>query len=1206
MMTGKSMCAEFVHLHVHTKYSMLDGAIRIEDMLTRCQEWGMDSVAVTDHGAMFGALEFYVKARQKGIKPIIGCEFYLAPGDMHRREQEGGNSHLVVLAMNNTGYHNLLRLASIAQLEGFYYKPRLDWPTLYRHQEGLIVLTACLHGDIPWRITHNDMPGARQRARELQEVFGDRLYLELQENGLPEQTIANQGMMLLAEELGIKLVATNDCHYLNERDAQAHEILLCIQSNKTINDPKRFRFSTRELFFKSPGEMISRFSACPQAIANTLEVAERCHIELDLTSHHFPLFPVPEGETLETTFEQGCRQGLEDRLAVLAEQGKLGKATEHAYRHQLDLEIDIIQRMGFAGYFLIVADFINWAKGQDIPVGPGRGSGAGSLAAYCLRITDIDPIRHGLLFERFLNIERRSMPDFDIDFCKIRREEVIEYVKEKYGRDDRVAQIVAFGSMKARAVLRDVGRALDIPLPEVDRLAKLVPAELKMTINKALKQEPLLKEAMEQREEYRRLLDTAMVLEGLSRHKTIHAAGIVISPGPMTDYLPLCRGPGGEVLTQFDMKYTEMTGLIKFDFLGLKTLTVIDHAIKRIAHDLDITIDLARLRDDDTRTYDLLSSGEGLGIFQVESDGMRNLLKRMKPEQFSDLIALVALYRPGPLGNGMVDTFVETKHGRQPASYLLPQLKPILEETYGVILYQEQVMQIAKVLAGYSLGEADILRRAMGKKKPEEMEQQRGKFMTGAMKNGIAEAMADKIFNQMATFAEYGFNKSHSAAYALLAYQTAYLKAHYPAQYMSALLSCDMDNTDKVVASIDECRKLGLEVLPPDINASEQDFTVKKKGIRFGLEAVKNVGHAALDNIIEERKTNGAFDTFFDFCQRIDGSRVNRKVIESLIKVGAFDSLGARRAQLMQGLDQALERARATQRDRQGGQLSLFSLTSPTASQASSFAPLELPDVPEWEALELLEYEQETIGFFLSGHPLDEVKEDLAQACDCRIADLPSRRAGSVLRLGGLILKFRHHRSKKGQPMAFATLEDQSGKLELVIFPQAYERCAQLLGTDQPLVVLGTLQHDEVKGRDATGTDGHETAESQEPQKARLKFLVETIEPLAEALQNAAAYLQVTLRASQVGRQVLQELRELLRYHPGTCPLRLTMHFDGMGEVDLEAPSDLAVRPGREVRLAVNRLLGYRACLCRMKPSQLPERPGGRRSSWQVSKPGTS
>ncbi|OQX12648.1 MAG: DNA polymerase III subunit alpha [Desulfobulbaceae bacterium A2] len=1193
------MSSDFVHLHVHTQYSMLDGAIRIDDMLERCREWGMETVAVTDHGAMFGALEFYVKARKKGIKPIIGCEFYVAPGDMRRRESEGGNSHLVVLAMNNAGYHNLLRLASIAQLEGFYYKPRIDWPTLYLHQEGLLVLTACVHGDIPWRITHNDMAGARRRALELQEVFGDRLYFELQENGLPEQTVINQGLLALAEELGIKPVATNDCHYLNETDAQAHEILLCIQSNKTINDPKRFKFSTKELFFKSPEEMIRRFAACPQAIANTLEVAARCQLDIDLSSHHFPLFPVPAGETLDSSFEQQCLQGLEERLPALAADKHFTEATEQRYRQQLELEIGIIQRMGFSGYFLIVADFINWAKSQKIPVGPGRGSGAGSLAAYCLRITDIDPIRHGLLFERFLNVERKSMPDFDVDFCKKRREEVIEYVKEKYGRDEQVAQIVAFGSMKARAVLRDVGRALDIPLAEVDRLAKLVPDELKITIKKALEQEPNLKQAME-REDYRRLLETAMVLEGLTRHKTIHAAGIVISPGPMTDYLPLCKGPGGEVLTQYDMKYTEMTGLIKFDFLGLKTLTVIDHALRHIAEDLGITIDLSQLPDNDPKTYDLLSSGEGLGIFQVESEGMRNLLVRMKPAQFSDLVALVALYRPGPLGNGMVDTFVDTKQGHKPASYLLPQLKPILEETYGGIIYQEQVMQIAKVLAGYSLGEADILRRAMGKKKPEEMEQQRGKFMSGAMRNGIPEKTAHEIFEQMAKFAEYGFNKSHSAAYALITYQTAYLKAHYRAQYMCALLSCDMDNTDKVVLYIDECRRQGIEVLPPDINASGHDFTVGDDRIRFGLAAVKNVGHAALDNIIEERSTAGPFDSFFDFCQRIDGSRVNRKVIESLIKVGAFDSLGGRRSQLMQVLDQALERAKVTQRARQGGQLSLFAM-SQANPQETSFNALELPDVPEWQALELLTYEQETIGFFLSGHPLDEVSEDLAQTCDCRIADLARRRPGSVLHLGGLILQFRRHKSKKGQAMAFATLEDQTGKIDLVIFPQSFERCGHLLGSDQPLVVLGTLQQDEQLHQKVVPVEGADASPDQ-----KLKLLVESIEPLTEALQNGTDYVQVVLRAERTDRRLLQDLREMLRYHPGTCPLRLTLHFDGLGEVDIEAPHELSVRPGREIRHAVNNLLGHRACVCRMKPSHIPEKNGGRKYPRQLGRPANS
>ncbi len=690
----------------------------------------MDAVAVTDHGAMYGALEFYEKAKKAGIKPLVGCEFYLAENGMEIHDRTAGhNFHLVALAMNATGYANLMKLASLAQTKGFYYRPRIDWPTLYQHQEGLIVLTACLHGEIAWRLTHNDPGKAREKALEIQQVFGDRFYLEMQENGIPEQTIANQGLMALADELNIKLVATNDCHYLTKEESYAHEVLLCIQTGKTINDPNRFRFNTDQLYFKTADEMAAQFHYCPQALANTLEVAERCNLELQFGDHHFPIFPLKEGETLDNVFAKACWDGLKVRLDHLHEMETVTPEKEAVYRDRLTMEIDVIKKMGFSGYFLIVADFINWAKQQKIPVGPGRGSGAGSLAAFCMSITDIDPIPYGLIFERFLNVERMSMPDFDVDFCKDRRDEVIDYVRRRYGGDDHVAQIVAYGSMKARAVLRDVGRVLEVPLPVVDRIAKLVPEELKITLKKAIEKEPRLREAMKE-DEVRELLTVSQTLEGLARHKSTHAAGVVVSPKPMVEYLPVCVGPNKEILTQYDMKYTEKTGLIKFDFLGLKTLTVIDRALKLIKYDLGTSVDLSKIPMNDPKTFGLLCRGDSLGVFQLESDGMRELLIKMQPEQFSDLIALVALYRPGPLDSGMVDTFVETKHGRQPADYPLPQIKSVLQETYGVIVYQEQVMKISNILAGYSLGDADILRRAMGKKIPEVMEKERGKFMS--------------------------------------------------------------------------------------------------------------------------------------------------------------------------------------------------------------------------------------------------------------------------------------------------------------------------------------------------------------------------------------------------------------------------------------------------------------------------------------------
>ena len=1168
------MPTPFTHLHVHTQYSMLDGAIRIADLIETTKQFGMDAVAVTDHGAMYGALEFYEKAKKAGIKPLVGCEFYMAENGMHLHDRSGGhNFHLVALAMNETGYRNLMKLTSLAQTKGFYYRPRIDRQTLYQHHEGLIVLSACLKGEIPWRLTHGDPNGARARTLEMQKVFGDRLYLEIQENGLAEQTVANQGLMALADELGIKLVATNDCHYLTQEESYAHEVLLCIQTGKTINDPNRFRFNTNQLFFKSGDEMAAQFDYCREALSNTLEVAERCNLELKFGDNHFPIFPVQAGETLETVFAQACWDGFKERLDHMRELGPVDAETEKTYRDRLTHEVHVIQQMGFSGYFLIVADFINWAKRQKIPVGPGRGSGAGSLAAYCMAITDIDPIPYGLLFERFLNIERVSMPDFDIDFCKDRRDEVLGYVRQRYGGDEYVAQIVAYGSMKARAVLRDVGRVLDIPLPVVDRIAKLVPEELKITLKKAIEKEPRLREAMKD-DEVRELLTISQTLEGLARHKSTHAAGVVISPTPMVDYLPVCIGPNKEILTQYDMKYTEKTGLIKFDFLGLKTLTVIDRALKLIGYDLGTKVDLRKIPMNDPKTFALLCRGDSLGVFQLESDGMRELLIKMQPEQFSDLIALVALYRPGPLDSGMVDTFVETKHGRKPADYPLPQIKSVLQETYGVIVYQEQVMKISNILAGYSLGDADILRRAMGKKIPEVMEKERGKFMAGAKVSNIPEDKAKYIFDLMAKFAGYGFNKSHSAAYALIAYQTAYLKAHYPAQFLAALLSCDVENTDKVVKYISECRQEKIEVLPPDINESFNDFTVINDRIRFGLAAVKNVGGAALDSILAERKEGGHYRSLADFCSRIDSAKVNRKVIESLIKAGAFDSLNQNRRQYMEVLDQCIERAKAVQRDRMSGQMNLFAIGQPAAKQNGAME-VELPAVEDWPNLERLAFEKETVGFFLTGHPLEGVMEDLRRVADTDIAGAEKLRDGEVVRIGGLLAGYKEHKSKKGERMAFTVLEDMSSSIEVIVFPSTFAECAALLTSDQPLIVLGTVQQGE---RGA-------------------KIVAQEVKGLAETLEQSTERAVITLRAGSTSRQHMLELKELLYLHHGATPVLLTLHFDHRGEVDIQVLKDMAIRPSTDLFHQITRLCGPRSLTVQMrKPEVSPRRNGNGRN----------
>jgi DNA polymerase-3 subunit alpha len=1156
--------ADFVHLHVHTQYSLLDGAIRIDNLLEKCKEFNMPAVALTDHGAMHGALEFYVKAKKKGIKPIIGCEFYIAP--QSRKKQTGAKSasdaafHLVLLAMNTAGYKNLMKLASIAQLEGFYYKPRIDKETLIAHNEGLIALTACLHGGIPHLILNNNMDGARTETKALQKIFGDRLYFELQDNGIKEQKKVNKGLKKLSKEFSIPLVATNDCHYLNRDESFAHEVLLCIQTGRTIKDSNRFKFATDELYFKSPEEMQARFKDFPDAVAESVKIANRCNLELEFGQHYFPNFPLPDNETLDSYFERLARDGLKERLDELRQKGELTTETEKIYHDRLEMEIDVIKAMEFPGYFLIVADFINWAKSQSIPVGPGRGSGAGSLVAYCLRITEIDPIPYGLIFERFLNIERKSLPDFDIDFCQERRGEVFHYVQEKYGGSDHVAQIITFGSMKARAVIRDVGRALDMPFGDVDRIAKLIPDQLKITIKEAIEQEPRLRDAGNRDEQVATLLSTAQVLEGLSRHMSTHAAGVVISPEPMTEYLPLCRGPKGETLTQYDMKYTEMTGLIKFDFLGLKTLTVIDRAVKLIEADRDHPLEINAIPLDDPKTYDLLCKGDALGVFQLESSGMRALLTSMKPEVFSDLIALVALYRPGPMESGMVGTFVDTKHGKKPANYPLPQLKPVLEETYGVIVYQEQVMKIANVLASYSLGDADILRRAMGKKIPEVMEKEREKFMAGTAKNNIPKDKAEYIFDLMAKFAGYGFNKSHSAAYALIAYQTAYLKAHYPAQFMAALLSCDMNNTDKVVTYINECRDNEIEVLPPDINESFKDFTVVDDRIRFGLAAVKNVGEAALDSIIEERETGGPFISLEDFCCRVDLRRVNRRVLESLIKAGAFDSLKLKRSQLFAILDQALEQGQAAQRDRLSGQISLFAMMG--SEEESQHQKIEIPSINEWPDQEKLSFEKETVGFYLTGHPLDDYREDILSVTDANLNEKKLWNEGQNLRVGGLIRDIKNRKTKKGDPMAVITMEDIAGTVEVVIFPELYRQCATILHNDTPVIIEGQVKKDE-RGDN---------------------IIANAVETLETAREKYTAGARILLQSDRINRQSLEALKKVFFRHHGSCPVSLTLHFAGRGEVDLEIPKDITIKPCKEFTSEINRTMGDQVITYEKKP----------------------
>lgn len=1178
--------ADFVHLHVHSQYSMLDGAIRFKDLFAKCKEFGMDTVTITDHGSMYGALEFYVAAKKEGLKPIVGCEFYVAPTNRFAKESKASGflpyHHLVLLAMNKNGYHNLLKLASIAHMEGFYYKPRIDKEVLRLYSDDIIALTACLHGEVPYKIGHDrDMAAATAAAMELSSIFPDRFYLELQENGIDDQQIVNQGLIALAKETGLPLVATNDCHYLNRDDAYAHEVLLCIQTGKTITDSDRFRFSSDELYFKSPAEMKRAFSAHPEAIANTVTIAARCNLELDFKGHHFPIYQCQEGMTLDQEFEQKSRDGLELRLQQLKLRGVVTPELEETYRQRLDMEIGVIKTMGFPGYFLIVADFINWSKDNHIPVGPGRGSGAGSLVAFCMKITDIDPITYGLIFERFLNIERKGMPDFDVDFCQERRGEVIEYVQKKYGGEDHVAQIVTYGSMNARGVLRDVGRALSIPLAEVDKIAKLVPERLKITLPDALLEEPRLQDLLNRDPQIKELFTIAMRLEGLPRQIGTHAAGVVISPKPMMEYLPVCRGSKGEVLTQFDMKYTEMTGLVKFDFLGLKTLTVIERAICLIEKVLGKRLDMAMILEDDEKTYKLLRKGDALGVFQLESSGMRALLSNMQPEVFTDLIALVALYRPGPLESGMVSDFVNTKHGRMVAKYPLPQLEPILKETYGVIVYQEQVMKIANVLASYSLGDADNLRRAMGKKIAAVMDGEKAKFMAGSKTNNVPVDKAEYVFDLMAKFAGYGFNKSHSAAYALIAYQTAYLKAHYPAQFMAALLSCDVNNTDKVVLYINECKDHGIEVLPPDINESDQDFNVVDGRIRFGLAAVKNVGGAALDSIMEEREKDGPYSSLEDLCGRIDSRRVNKRVLESLIKAGAFDSLGAKRSQLFAILDQAMDQAQSTQRDKQSGQFSLFGLLPEEEVAKSNTIPL--PDIPEWDQKTLLAAEKETVGFYLTGHPLEQYRRDLKELTDGDLTTLTAEISEErTVRVGGLVRAYKDHKSKKGDSMAFVTIEDLTGSIEVVVFPTTFAESGHLLTTDEPLIIQGKLQQDD---RGA-------------------KIIADTVDSLSDARKKFTEGANLLLDGEHLSRTGCESLKKTLQEFYGDCPVTMTIHFAKRGEVDLDISKDMTIRPCSELRQRINQLEQNIQLSYQIKKVEARARNG--RGSWQKAAPGGS
>jgi DNA polymerase-3 subunit alpha len=1096
--------ADFVPLHLHTEYSLLDGAIRIKELVARAQEFKVPALAMTDHGNLFGAVEFYKQVRKAGIKPIIGCEVYVAPSSRFDRggsENEEASFHLILLARDNEGYRNLVTLVTRAYLEGFYYKPRIDIDLLEQYSGGLIGLSACLKGEIAYCLQRGLLDRARERALRFKHILGpDNFYIEIQENGLPEQKEANGKLIALARDLHIGIVATNDCHYLRREDAKAHEVLLCIQTGKTLRDESRMRFRTDEFYFKSPEEMKEAFREIPEAIGNTITIAERCNVEFTLGESLLPRYEVEGGENPEHFLKRLAETGLEKRFSGNVPDG---------YRERLQTELGVIEKMGYASYFLIVWDFITHARSRGIPVGPGRGSAAGSLVSYSIGITEIDPIKYNLLFERFLNPERISMPDIDVDFCQDRRGEVISYVAEKYGRD-RVAQIITFGTMAAKAAIRDVGRAMDMPYAEVDRIAKLIPNTLKITIEEALKAEPQLKALYDTAPEVKELLGIAMRLEGLNRHASTHAAGVIIAPVPLTEYTPLYKSPSDEsIVTQFDMGSAEGIGLLKFDFLGLKTLTVIQKTLDLIRQGGRELL-LGDISLDDKATYDLLSSGQTTGIFQLESSGMKDILVKMQPNRFDDLIALVALYRPGPIGSGMIDDFIKRKRGTKAVRYDLPQLKEILDETYGVILYQEQVMRIANTLAGFSLGQADILRKAMGKKNIQAMAKQKEHFVQGAVGNGISEKKAEKIFDLMALFAEYGFNKSHSAAYAYVAFQTAYLKAHYPVEFMAATLSADMNDTDKIVKSINECRKMKIEILPPDINLSGREFKVIGNSIRFGLEAVKGVGGAAIEAIIEVRREGGPFNAVSDFIDRVDTRKVNKKVLESLVKAGAFDSLGVTRAAAMKTVAD-----------------SLSGLARKDTGQQSFFgeeAAAEAAQTEEWEEGEMLRNEKEALGFYITGHPLtryDALLRRLKAKKTPELEDAPDRQEVAV---GGVLRLIRKKNVKStGDLMAYLTLEDDEGSAEVIVFSELYKSVDGLLKKDGLLLVKGSIDRDE-KGV-----------------RVRAKEVV----PLEDAGRSRMNRIEISLQGNGSGSERLRTIRSLAAQHPGDCQLFLRIRLSG-------------------------------------------------------------
>jgi DNA polymerase-3 subunit alpha len=1140
----------FVHLHCHTDYSLLDGACEIKQLMKIVSEQKMPAVAMTDHGNLFGAVEFYNAAKDKGVHPVIGCEVYVSQQGHKTRSDTDRYNHLVLLCENQEGYRNLIKLVSTAYLDGFYYKPRIDLDLLSQHSAGLIGMSACLRGHIPETILSEKYDDARRMAHQYGDIFGrNNFFLEVQDHHLEQDQKLTPQLVRLSSETGFPLVATNDSHYLRKEDARAHEILMCIQTGKGFNDPNRMRWNTPDFYLKTREEMMELFGEIEDSLDRTWEIAQRCNVKLEKVKDPFPRFDIPAEHTTDTYFEYVARMGFEKRrprLEAMAAKGVL-KHDLSEYAERLDRELKIIQSMKFSGYFLVVWDFIRYAKDNGIPVGPGRGSAAGSLVGYAMQITDIDPLQYGLLFERFLNPERISFPDVDVDFCMNRRGEVIQYVTQKYGRE-QVAQIITFNTLGARAAIKDVGRVLEIPFADVERITKLVPGVLNITLQEAINQEPGFNDAAKKDPRIDDVLKVALRLEGLARNCSVHAAGVVISPQPLKELVPLYKTNRDEIVTQFDMNGLDKLQLLKMDFLGLTTLTLIQDALRLISKRHGVNLVPEDLPLDDKGTYEVFCKGFTSGVFQFESSGMRDILRRYQPNRLEDLTALNALYRPGPIQGGMVDDFIERKWGRRDVKYDLPELKELLEETYGVIVYQEQVMQISNRLAGYSLGDADLLRRAMGKKKPEEMAKQRERFIKGALERNFPQKKIEKIFDLMEQFAGYGFNKSHSAAYAYLAFVTAYLKAHYPVDFMAALLTSETGNTAKVVKYINECREMGIRILPPDVNHSEWSFTPDGEAIRFGLGAVKNLGQSAVEAIGRAREQEGRYTSLYEFCERVDLSAVNRRMIESLIKAGAMDELEGGRSQKFAAVESAMEAGARAQRDRESGQVGLFG--EPLPGEEHPTKPL--PNLPEWTEKDKLAGEKELLGFWVTGHPLDRYLDKVSELATHDSSTLEGLAKNAEVVLCGVLTGVTRKRNKEGKPWSAMTIEDRSGSLEALCFATAYERLAPQIIDDQAVMIRGLVLPEE---------------------NAAPKISVQDIVPLDVARVDLPDVVAIRIwigRSPELDRAAA--LEDLFKRKPGKTSVRFRLEAPREFSVLLDVPAK--VRPDREFRKAIEQICG--------------------------------